>query len=380
MSQTGCLRICLLNLSGLQKKMDKIYYTKPSITELEIRYAADAAVNGWGEKCYDYIYRFENLFKKHLDVKYAIATSSCTGALHMGLAALGIDAGDEVILADTNWIASAAPITYLGAKPVFVDVLPDTWCIDPQKAEVAITPKTKAIIAVHLYGNLCEMDALLDIGHRHSIPIIEDAAEAIGSIYHGKRAGSMGVFGTFSFHGTKTLTTGEGGMFVTNDDAIYEKVLTFSNHGRSRSQTKQFWPDMIGFKYKMSNIQAAIGCGQMERIDDLIAGKRRIFAYYAEHFRNLPLKMNPEPVGMTNGYWMPTIVVDEGMPFNRENLLTAFKADNIDGRVFFWPLSMLSMFEAKPENFVGYGLYERAINLPTYHDLCGMFWDSKVMC
>ena len=360
--------------------MDKIYYTKPSITELEIRYATDAAVNGWGEKCYDYIYRFENLFKKHLDVKYAIATSSCTGALHMGLAALGIDAGDEVILADTNWIASAAPITYLGAKPVFVDVLPDTWCIDPQKAEVAITPKTKAIIAVHFYGNLCEMDALLDIGHRHSIPIIEDAAEAIGSIYHGKRAGSMGVFGTFSFHGTKTLTTGEGGMFVTNDDAIYEKVLTFSNHGRSRSQTKQFWPDMIGFKYKMSNIQAAIGCGQMERIDDLIAGKRRIFAYYAEHFRNLPLKMNPEPVGMTNGYWMPTIVVDEGMPFNRENLLAVFKADNIDGRVFFWPLSMLSMFEAKPENFVGYGLYERAINLPTYHDLCGMFWDSKVIC
>jgi perosamine synthetase len=143
--------------------MSRIYYTKPSITELEIRYATDAAANGWGEKCYDYIYRFENLFKKHLNVKYAIATSSCTGALHMGLAALGIGPGDEVILADINWIASAAPITYLGAKPVFVDILPDTWCIHPEKAEAAITPKTKAIIAVHLYGNLCEMDALLDI-------------------------------------------------------------------------------------------------------------------------------------------------------------------------------------------------------------------------
>jgi perosamine synthetase len=357
----------------------RIYYTKPSITEREVELATDAARNGWGERCYDYIYRFENLFKQHLGVKHAIATSSCTGALHMGLAALGIGPGDEVVLADINWIASAAPITYLGAKPVFVDILSDTWCIDPQKAEAAITPKTKAIIAVHLYGNLCEMDALLDIGRRHGIPIIEDAAEAIGSVYRGKRAGSMGAFGTFSFHGTKTITTGEGGMLVTNDDAIYEKVLTLSNHGRSKDQTKQFWPDVVGFKYKISNIQAAIGCAQMERIDDLIAGKRRIFAYYAEHFRDLPLKMNSEPVGTINGYWMPTIVVDEGVSFNRNDLLAAFKAENIDGRFFFWPLSMLSMFEVKPENAVSYGLYERAINLPTYHDLSETEMDRVII-
>ena len=352
--------------------MSRIYYTKPSITELEIRYATDAAANGWGERCYEYITRFEDLFRKHLGVRHAIATSSCTGAMHMGLAALGVNPGDEVILGDTNWIASAAPITYLGARPVFVDVLPDTWCIDPAKAEAAITPRTKAIIAVHLYGNLCDMDALRAIGDRYRIPIIEDAAEAIGSQWHGQRAGSMGTFGTFSFHGTKTLTTGEGGMFVTQDDAIFEKVLTLSNHGRARGQTKQFWPDMVGFKYKMSNLQAAIGCAQMERIDDLIAGKRRIFTYYTEHFRDLPLKTNPEPAGTKNGFWMPTIVIDEGVVFDREALLAAFKADNIDGRVFFWPLSMLPMFEKKPENVVSYGLYERAINLPTYHDLTDM--------
>jgi len=290
----------------------------------------------------------------------------------MGLAALGIGPGDEVILADINWIASAAPITYLGAKPVFVDILPNTWCIDPEKAEAAITPKTKAIIAVHLYGNLCDMDALLDIGHRYGIPIIEDPAEAIGSIYHGKRAGSMGIFGTFSFHGTKTITTGEGGMFVTNDDALYENVLTLSNHGRAHGQTKQFWPDMLGFKYKMANIQAAIGCAQMERIEELVAGKRCIFEYYAKHLSDLPLKMNPEPLNTINGYWMPTIVVDEGVVFDREALLEAFKRYNIDGRVFFWPLSMLSMFEAKSENAVSYGLYKRALNLPSYHDLSGM--------
>ena len=287
----------------------------------------------------------------------------------MGLAALGVGYGDEVILGDINWIASAAPIDYLGAKPVFVDVLPDTWCIDPAKIEAAITPRTKAIIAVHLYGNLCNMDALIAIGSKHGIPVVEDAAEAVGSIWNGKRAGSMGAFGTFSFHGTKTVTTGEGGMFVTQDAALYEKVLTLSNHGRARGQTRQFWPDVVGFKYKMSNLQAAIGCAQMERIDELIAAKRRVFEYYAEQLRDLPLSMNPEPVGTKNGFWMPTIVVDEGVPFDREKLLSEFKADNIDGRVFFWPLSMLPMFEPKVENTVSYGLYRRAINLPTYHDL-----------
>ena len=349
--------------------MSRIHYTKPSITEAEIRYAADAAANGWGERCYEYIGRFEALFREHLGVKHAIATSSCTGALHMGLAALGIGPGDEVILGDINWIASAAPVKYLGATPVFVDVLPDTWCLAPARVEAAITPRTKAIIAVHVYGNLCDMDALLALGSRHGIPVIEDAAEAIGSKWHGRRAGSMGAFGAFSFHGTKTVTTGEGGMFVTQDEALYEKVLTLSNHGRSRAQTRQFWADAVGFKYKMSNLQAAIGCAQMERIDALIAGKRRVFSYYARAFQGLPLRMNPEPEGTQNGFWMPTIVVDAGVAFARDALLSAFKADNIDGRVFFWPLSMLPMFERKPEHGVSYGLYERSINLPTYHDL-----------
>ena len=236
----------------------RILYTKPSITNLEVNYATDAAAYGWGERCYEYIDRFEKAFKTHLGVKHAIATSSCTGALHMGLAALGVGPGDEVILADTNWIATAAPISYLAAKPIFVDILPDTWCIDPDLVEKAITPQTKAIIATHLYGNLCDMNELLDIGIRHKIPIIEDAAEAIGSVYHGNRAGSMGQFGAFSFHGTKTITTGEGGILVTNDDDLYEHALTLSNHGRRRDQTKQFWPDMIGYKYKMSSIQAAL--------------------------------------------------------------------------------------------------------------------------
>lgn len=348
----------------------RIYYTKPSITEKEVAYATDAARNGWGDRCYEYIGKFEELFKQFVGTKYAIATSSCTGAIHMGLAALGVGPDDEVILADTNWIASAAPITYLGAKPVFVDVLPDTWCIDPAKAEAAITPKTKAIIAVHIYGNLCELDKLLEIGARHNIPVIEDAAEAIGSRWHGKHAGSLGKFGTFSFHGTKTLTTGEGGMFVTQDENFYKRVLTLSNHGRAAGQTKQFWPDMLGFKYKMSNIQAAIGCAQMERINELVARKREIFKYYSDNLSKIPgVAMNPEKEGTVNGFWMPTAIFAEETGITRDRLLAKFKAENIDGRVFFHPLSSLPMFRPIKSNLYSYDLPSRAINLPSYHDL-----------
>ena len=349
---------------------ERIFYTKPSITDLEVSYATDAAANGWGDQCYAYINRFEELFKEHLGVNYAIATSSCTGALHMGMAALGIGPGDEVIMADTNWIATASPIVHLGAKPVFVDILPDSWCVDPDKAEAAITPQTKAIVAVHLYGNLCDMDRLLAIGEKYGIPVIEDAAEAIGSVYHGKRAGSMGAFGAFSFHGTKTLTTGEGGMFVTNNADLFERVLTLSNHGRARGQTKQFWPDMVGFKYKISNIQAAIGCAQMERIDSLILRKREIFATYEERLANLPgVAMNPEPEGTINGAWMPTVVFSPETGIDRETLQSAFSAENIDARVFFWPLSNLDMFESEEQNVNAWSIPQRAINLPSYHDM-----------
>lgn len=348
----------------------RIYYTKPSITELEIRYATDAATNGWGDKCYEYINRFEDAFKAHLGVKYAIATSSCTGALHMGMAALGIGPGDEVIMADINWVATVAPIVHLRAIPIFVDILPDSWCLDPALVERAITPRTKAIVAVHLYGNLCEMGALRAIGEKHGIPVIEDAAEAIGSVYHGNRAGSMGRFGTFSFHGTKTLTTGEGGMFVTNDYDLNEHVLTLSNHGRARGQTKQFWPDMIGFKYKMSNIQAAIGCAQTERVEELICRKREIFSYYRDRLAVYPsLSLNPEPAGTVIGAWMPTVVFNPERGVTRENLQAAFGAENIDARVFFHPLSSLSMFEERLQNQLSMSISRSAINLPSFHDI-----------
>lgn len=351
--------------------MTRIAYTKPSITRREIEYATDAAANGWGPRCYDYIRRFEDAFRTHIGSRFAIATSSCTGALHMGLAALNVGPGDEVILADTNWIATCAPIVHVGATPVFVDIDPQSWCIDPAKAEAAITPRTKAIVATHLYGNMADLDALQSLAERHGLALIEDAAEALGSQWFGGRAaGSLGTFGIFSFHGTKTLTTGEGGMFVTSDTALYERVSTLAEHGRAKRNPKQFWPEMVGFKYKMSNIEAALGLGQIERVEELVARKRAILSGYRTRLAGLEgLAMNPEPQGTRNGAWMPTLVFDRTRGITRERLQAAFAAREIDARVFFHPLSSLPMFAPVPENAHAWDIPTRAINLPSYHDM-----------
>ena len=350
--------------------MERIPYTRPSITDLEIKYVTDAVTNGWGSKCYDYIDQFEAAFKEHLGVKHVIATSSATGAIHMGLAGLGIGRGDEVIIANTNWVASIAPILHLHARPVFVDIDEVSWCIDPELVEAAITSKTKAIMAVHLYGNICDMDKLRKIASKYSLFLIEDAAEAIGSEYKKQKAGSIGDFGAFSFHGTKTMTTGEGGMFATNSDELYEKVLTMSNHGRKKGQAKQFWPDILGFKYKISNIQAALGLAQVERIQQLIDRKNEIFSLYHEHLKDLDyIKMNPISHDHKNGYWMPTIVLNSALKTTRSQLTKSFDANKIDARVFFWPLSTLPFLNEKVNTPIAFDLSERALNLPSYHDI-----------
>ncbi len=358
---------------------NRIHYSKPTITDLEVKFIKDAAKNGWGSKCYEYIEKFEDKFKNYNNAKYAIATSSCTGALHMGLHALGVGPGDEVILADINWVATVSPIIHLGAKPVFVDILSDSWCLDPIKVEDSITSKTKAIIAVHIYGNLCEMESLLAISKKYRVPIIEDSAEALGSVYHGEKTGSMGKFGTFSFHGTKTITTGEGGMFVTNDENLYNNVLTLSNHGREKNEIKQFWPEQIGFKYKITNIQAALGCAQMDRVHEIIKKKRKILAYYKQKIEVYEqFTMNPEPKGTINGAWMPTVVINKELKIDREIFLKAFNDENIDARVFFWPLTDLPMFNKNRKNLISKDISRRAINLPSYYDITEQEMDRVI--
>lgn len=349
---------------------ERIPLSRPSITEADVALVTDAARHGWGARCYEYIEQFEQAFAVHMGVRHAIATSSCTGALHMGLAALGVGPGDEVILADTNWVASVAPVLHLGATPVFVDILPDTWCLDPALVRKAVTGRTKAIMAVHLYGNLCHMDELLALGREHGIPIVEDAAEAIGSTYHGRRAGAMGAFGAFSFHGSKTLSTGEGGMFVTDDPGLYEQVLSLSNHGRVRGQQRQFWPEMLGFKYKMSNLQAALGLAQLRRVESLVERKRAIWQHYVQALGEVPgLSLNPEPAGTRIGAWMPTVVTAPALGLPASGLLQCFARANIDARPFFAPLSTLPWMPANATGSHARSVHERAVNLPSFHDM-----------
>ena len=351
--------------------MKPILYAKPSITDLEIGYLADAARNGWGVNCNDYIQRFEAGFRSHLGVPHAVATSSCTGALQLAFAALGVGAGDEVIVPDLTWIASVSPIAHAGATPVLVDVLPDTWCLDPERVEEAITPRTKAVVAVHLYGNLCDLDALSEICGRRGVALIEDAAEGLGSTWKGRPAGSVGDFSVFSFHGTKTITTGDGGMLASNRTDLWDRVRMFADHGRRPGEPLQFWCSEFGFKFKMSNLQAALGVAQLQRIDELVERKRDIYFRYRELLSDIPrLRWNPEPAGTRNCFWMTTIVWDRELGIGRDRLVADMRAADIDARVFFHPVSAFPMFAgttfATP---VARSIEGCGLNLPCYHDI-----------
>ena len=362
------------NLTNLPKKSNtnliEIPLSKPSITDKEIKYINDALKDGWADKKNYYVQRFEENLARKIGVRFAVATSSCTGALHLGLAALGLKEGDEVIVPETSWIASVSPIKHLGAKPIFVDICEDSWCINPKLIEKVVNAKTRAIIPVHLYGNVCELDELKAISKRHSIPIIEDAAEGLGSYYSGRHVGSFGLFSVFSFHGSKTITTGEGGALLTNNEALYEKVKVLNEHGRSSKSNKQYWPEELGYKFKISNLQAALGCAQIERCEEIIGRKREILGFYKDYFSQYSsISFNPEPEGTVNGAWMPTAVFSKESGISARSMVKDLGANNIDARSFFWPLSSLNFFEAVEENIISRDIQKRAINLPSFFDI-----------
>jgi len=349
--------------------MREILAAQPSISDLEISYVTDAIANGWGRHCYDYLNRFKDCLKAYFDSKYVWPVSSCHGALHIILKALGVKSGDEVIVPDATWTGTVFPITWLGAKPVFVDVLKDSWCIDPEKIRQAITRKTKAIIPVHLYGNLCEMDEIMAIGRAEGIPVIEDAAEAIGSEYRGKKAGSIGDFGVFSFHGTKTMSTGEGGAIISNNGEMERIITTIESQGRIPG-AKTFWVDEVGLKYKMSNMQAAMGLAQFQRADELVGKKREIFAWYRRALDRVEdISLNFEPNYVKNSFWMPTIVLGGRWKISSEKLVDCLNCRKIAARPFFYPVSSLPMYDDCRDNIVCRELHHRGINLPSYHSL-----------
>ena len=345
----------------------------PWVTDLEIRYVTEAATNDWYAQGGASVGRFERAFAEYIGVGHAVAVPHCTSALHLALLALGVGEGDEVIVPDITWVATAAPVYYVGAVPVFADVDRDTWCVTAETIEACITPRTKAIITVDVYGGMPDMDAVTEVATRHGIPIIEDAAEAIGADWKGGLAGSFGQASTFSFHGSKTLTTGEGGMFLTNDPDINARVLFLRDHGRPPGSHRYFTTTEVGYKYRMSSLQAAFGLAQLERVDELIERKRQIFRWYAERLGDEPtITLNAEAPGSKNTYWRITAVVDRALGLTTRAMMDALDAEAIESRPVFHPLSALPAFAGAPDaaaaaqrNVVSYDLSDRAINLPS---------------
>jgi len=334
----------------------------PWITEKELSYVTDACANGWYENWHDYLDRFERAFCELTGTRFALLTSSCTGALHIAMLGLGICPGDEVILPEVTWIASATCVCYVQAKPVFVDVEKDTWTMDPEAFRSAITSRTKAVIPVHTYGHPADMDAINSIAAEHEITVIEDAAPGIGSKYHGRPTGSLGLAGAFSFQGGKPLVTGEGGALVTNDREFYDRAYWYWDH--CRHPEKVLFNTGVGVKYKMSNIQAALGLAQAERLDEIIRKRRQIFFWYQQRLGDIDgLSMNVERAGCYNSYYVPSIILEDSFPITAQELMDRMDDAGIANRPFFRPISKFPMFEPA-ETPVADFLSGRGINLP----------------
>ena len=362
-------------MSSPMSSQKRIPVAGPIITDEEVAMVADAARNGWYEKANDYINQFEALTAETCGVRFAISVPHATSALHLAFATLGLKEGDEVIVPDITWIASVAPVYQTGAEAVLVDILPDTWCIDPAAVERAITPRTKVIMGVDLYGSMCDWPELRRIADRHGLKLVEDAAEALGSMLNGKPAGSHGDISVLSFHGSKTVTTGEGGMFLTNDPDLHKRALFLRDHGRHSvaGRYQMFYNTEIAFKYKISAMQAALGLGQMRRLDQLIEHKRNTFAWYHKRLSGLNgVRINVERPGEFNCFWMPSIVLEPELGLSKQELMEAFDKRGVDTRPFFTPLSSMPAFENHEAamryanaNTVGATTSAHAINLPS---------------
>ena len=340
----------------------------PSITKKEISYVTDAITNGWNENWNSYITRFEDEFARYISIDNAITTSSCTGALHLGLLALGIGPGDEVIVPEITWVATASAVTYVGATPVFCDIEEGSWCMDVKSAESLITSKTKAIFPVHLYGHPANMPEVMKLAKKHNLKVIEDAAPSIGAEVGGQKTGSFGDVAGFSFQGAKIMVTGEGGMLVTNNKSIFDRVKSLGDHGRDPSQP--YASVETGYKYKMSNLQAALGLAQLERVEELVDRKREINTLYRSLLSgNSHIKVTSELEGCKSIHWMTSIELIGASFDDRAIFMTQLKDHLIDSRPVFSPMSSLPMFETKGDNRVAYRIGASAVNLPSGHNI-----------
>lgn len=346
-----------------------IQISEPSLGIEELNNVIEAVKSSWISSKGKFITEFEEKFAEYCGVKYGIATFNGTVALHLALKALMIDKGDEVIVPDLTFIATANVVTYCNAKPIFIDSHPDYWCIDPEKIEEKITTKTKAIIPVHLYGHPCDMDEIIKIAKKHGLYIIEDAAEAHGTEYKGEKVGSFGDISCFSFYGNKIITTGEGGMCSTNNQELAERMKILRDHGMNPN--KRYWYDVIGFNYRMTNIQAAIGIAQLKKIDKFIKRKRQIARKYSKELKDLEMKglvtLHPEMLWAKNVYWMYSILLEENFGISRDELIHLLKKRDIETRPFFYPIHIMPPYNKTKCNVnnIAKNISLKGINLPS---------------
>jgi perosamine synthetase len=312
---------------------------EPQIGEAERANVLECLDEGWVSSKGKFVERFESTFRDYVGAEYALTTSNGTTALHLAVLALGLGPGDEVVVPTLTYVAAANAITYVGATPVFVDSLKDTWLLDPDDIERVITPRTRAIIAVHLYGLPCDMAAIDAIARKHGLLVVEDCAEAIGSRIHGKHVGTFGDVGTFSFYGNKTITTGEGGMVVTNNPTLAERVFHLKGQGLARH--RQYWHDVIGYNYRMTNICAAMGCGQLLRISDILRRKQEVAALYREKLCDrVGFQVTPEQC--EHSHWMISVTVSQ--PRMRDTVRDVLEHSGIETRPVFYPVHSMPMY------------------------------------
>ena len=339
----------------------------PALVGNEKAYVLDCLNSTWISSSGPYVTRFEAAFAEFCDVKHAISCCNGTVALHLALLALGVCPGDEVIVPTLTFVATANSVVYCGARPVFVDSEPETWNLDATLISDRITPRTKGIIVVHLYGHPVDMDPVLALARKHGLFVIEDAAEAHGAEYKSRRVGSMVDVATFSFYGNKIITTGEGGMVITGDDALAARVRQLK--GQGMDSNRRYWFPVIGYNYRMTNVAAAIGLAQLEKIDWHIARRREIANQYAHHLGGLPgFTLQPEKPWARNVYWMTSVVLDGQIRDSREAVMARLAKVGIETRPFFYPMHTLPMYQdlARKQHFpIADYLAARGLNLPS---------------
>ena len=337
---------------------------EPDLRGNELKYVSECVTTEWVSSLGRFVGAFEERTAELCHRRHALTVSNGTMALHLALVVLGVGPGDQVIVPSLTFVATANAVSYTGAVPVFADAEPDYWQIDVGQLERLVTERTKAIIPVDLYGHPVDMDPIMAIAERHGLYVIEDAAEAHGAEYKGQPCGSLGHMSCFSFYGNKVITTGEGGMILTDDSAWYERACMLRDH--AMSPTERYYHTEIGFNYRMTNIQAALGLAQLERLDEFVEAKRRNAALYAERLSRVPgITLAPQAEWARNVYWMYSIVVDEAYPLSRDALMEALRERGVDTRPFFHAIHTMPCHRRDIALPVAERLAARGVNLPS---------------